>query len=327
MGRSSRSRSHSPAASRCPTACREMPSSVAASAWVRPSADQGDRLPRLVAAPVDHDGQRAEHRLGVPGVGGRRAAHGQPGRPLLGRVHGPAGAEERRAGTGPGARRQRGLHGPGADADAPAAGTHQVAGRRRRPRRDRRGPPGTRRRPSARTASTVGTAALSRGRTSATRSALRRLAFWSTVSTYGTRASLTAFIAGCKPQSLSTTSGGKPPVAIGPQPVIVTRSSDFPCRRHRRPVLVPVGVLAADRPVVLDQRLQRLGQVQHLGLAVDLHPGAVPVRRTARTARPPGPAARWPPSPAADRWRRRSAPRRPRRSVTGDSWRRPRAGG
>ena len=43
-------------------------------------------------------------------------------------------------------------------------------------------------------------------------------------------ARLTAFLARCKPQSLSATSGGNPPVAIGPQPVIVTRSRDFPWR-------------------------------------------------------------------------------------------------
>src|SRR3954453_363485 len=46
---------------------------------------------------------------------------------------------------------------------------------------------------------------------------------------------------------------------------------------HRRAVLVPVRVLAADRPVVVDQGLQRFRQVQHFRLPVDLHPRPVPV--------------------------------------------------
>jgi hypothetical protein len=36
-------------------------------------------------------------------------------------------------------------------------------------------------------------------------------------------------------------------------------------------------VLAGDRPEVLHQRLHRLGQVEHLGGAVDLHPGPAEV--------------------------------------------------
>jgi hypothetical protein len=41
--------------------------------------------------------------------------------------------------------------------------------------------------------------------------------------------SLTPFLRQCKPQSLSMTSGGKPPVATGPQRVGVIRSSALPC--------------------------------------------------------------------------------------------------
>lgn len=36
-------------------------------------------------------------------------------------------------------------------------------------------------------------------------------------------------------------------------------------------------MLAGDRPEVLHQRLHRLGQVEHLGSAVDLHPGPAEV--------------------------------------------------
>ena len=46
---------------------------------------------------------------------------------------------------------------------------------------------------------------------------------------------------------------------------------------HGLPVLVPVRVLAGDRPEVLHQRLDRLGHVEHLGGAVDLHPGPAEV--------------------------------------------------
>ena len=44
----------------------------------------------------------------------------------------------------------------------------------------------------------------------------------------GHSASLTAFMALGKAQSLSSTSGGKPPVAIGPHRVTLIRSSDLP---------------------------------------------------------------------------------------------------
>ena len=43
---------------------------------------------------------------------------------------------------------------------------------------------------------------------------------------------------------------------------------------HRLPVLVPVGVLAGDGAVVVDQRLDSVGQVDDLGVAVDLDVGA-----------------------------------------------------
>ena len=231
VGRRSRSRSHSPAASRWPTACREMPSS-AGGLRLRPArADQRDRLPRLVAAALDDDRERGQHRLGVAGVGGHDAADGQPRGPLLGGVDGPAGAEERRPRAGTGARRQRAsAPGPAPTPMLQLAGRGPAAGppRRRRPGSARtpwNSSPAVRSKPS-----TVGTAPFSRRSTSGTRSGLLRLARWSTVSTNGTRARLTAFIGRCKPQSLSTTSGGKPPVAIGPQPVIVIRSSDLPCR-------------------------------------------------------------------------------------------------
>ncbi len=319
MGRSSRSRSQSPAASRWPTACREMPSAAAASACVRPAAHEGDRLPGLVAAPLDDDGQRAQHGLRVAGVGGHGTADREPGGPLLGGVDGPAGAEERRPGAARVLVRQRA----------------SARGRRRRRCSSRptrtscsttsttssgsRGRPGTRRRPSARRPARSGRRAFSSRQDVG--DAVGGPPAGPLVHGQHVRhlASLTAFIGRCKPQSLSTTSGGKPPVAIGPQPVIVIRSSDLPWRRHRGPVLVPVGVLAADRAVVLDQRLQRLGQVEHLRLAVDLHPRAVPVRRTGRTATPPGRGGRWPPSRAADRSRRRCGPRRRRRRSPGDS--------
>src|ERR1700712_873943 len=46
---------------------------------------------------------------------------------------------------------------------------------------------------------------------------------------------------------------------------------------HRLAVLLPVGVLAADAAEVVDQGFDRLGQVDHLGGAVDLDPRPVPV--------------------------------------------------
>jgi DNA-binding MarR family transcriptional regulator/GNAT superfamily N-acetyltransferase len=49
---------------------------------------------------------------------------------------------------------------------------------------------------------------------------------------------------------------------------------------HGLAVFVPVRVLAGDRPVVLDQRLDGLRQVEHLGPAVDLDPGPSSSPRT-----------------------------------------------
>src|SRR5581483_4530535 len=43
--------------------------------------------------------------------------------------------------------------------------------------------------------------------------------------------------------------------------------------QHGGPVLVPVRVLPRDRPEVIDQWLHRVGHVDDLGVAVDLHPG------------------------------------------------------
>src|ERR1700683_3311233 len=47
--------------------------------------------------------------------------------------------------------------------------------------------------------------------------------------------------------------------------------------QHGLAVLAPVGMLAGDRPVVVHQRLDRVGQVDHLGRAVDLHPGTAEI--------------------------------------------------
>jgi hypothetical protein len=46
---------------------------------------------------------------------------------------------------------------------------------------------------------------------------------------------------------------------------------------HGLAILLPVRVLPGDAPVVLHERLQRLGHVEHLGVPVDLHVRAVPV--------------------------------------------------
>jgi adenylyl-sulfate kinase len=44
---------------------------------------------------------------------------------------------------------------------------------------------------------------------------------------------------------------------------------------HRLAVLVPVGVFAGDRPVVVDESVGGVGHVEHGGVAVDLDPGVV----------------------------------------------------
>src|SRR5215211_4486194 len=46
---------------------------------------------------------------------------------------------------------------------------------------------------------------------------------------------------------------------------------------HGLPVLVPVGVLAGDAAEVLDQAVEGLRHVQHVGVAVNLDPRTVPV--------------------------------------------------
>ena len=75
----------------------------------------------------------------------------------------------------------------------------------------------------------------------------------------------------------SASRAGKPPVATGPHRVGVIRSRLLPWARIACAVLVPVGVLAGDRAEVVDQRLEGVGQVEHLAGAVDLHPGAAEV--------------------------------------------------
>ena len=194
-----------------------------------PAPDQLDRLPRLGAAPLDHDRERGEHGLRVTGVGGDGAAHRQPGGALLGGVDGPPGAQERRAGGGPGAARQRGLTGPAPIADAPAAQPHELDHGVDDRGRDRRGRPGTRRPRCARR----------RERPEPRRSAGRarrdpvRTAPTGTLVNgehVGHRARLTPFLSTSKASELVKLPGGKPPVAIGPQSLTVTRSSDFPCR-------------------------------------------------------------------------------------------------
>src|SRR6266496_3957435 len=52
-----------------------------------------------------------------------------------------------------------------------------------------------------------------------------------------------------------------------------------PLLLHRPPVVVPVGVLAADAAVVVDQRLHRLWQRHDLGRALDLDPRPEEVAR------------------------------------------------
>ena len=92
--------------------------------------------------------------------------------------------------------------------------------------------------------------------------------------------------------------------ASGPQRVGVMRMSDLFCVAHGGAVLVPVGVLlAGDAAEVLDQGVLGLGHVEHLGLAVDLHPRRRPSRRTAPARRRGACAGRWPSWPAPGRSR------------------------
>ena len=46
--------------------------------------------------------------------------------------------------------------------------------------------------------------------------------------------------------------------------------------QHGRPVLVPVGMLARDGPVVVNERIERLGKFEHIQCPPELHPGAIP---------------------------------------------------
>ena len=75
----------------------------------------------------------------------------------------------------------------------------------------------------------------------------------------------------------SATSGGKPPVATGPQLVGVIRISDLPWSAIACVYWFPVRVLAGDGTVVVDERRGGLGHVEHLGRAVHLHPGPAEV--------------------------------------------------
>ena len=55
----------------------------------------------------------------------------------------------------------------------------------------------------------------------------------------------------------------------------VIRSSDLPCRVIAARYSSQSGCSPLIDAVVLDERLERVGQVEHLGGAVDLDPGAV----------------------------------------------------
>src|SRR3954452_11420745 len=185
VGRSSRSRSQRAAANRCPTACREMPSSAAASAWVRPSATWAiashawslrrsmmtASAPSTAWASLASVGTtpRTASRTGrcLAAWTARRAlrkARPVPARVLAGRglCTGPApipmSQPPRRTSWSPTSTTTSG------SASTPWNSSPAVRSK----------------------GSTVGTDPLSRRSTSATRSGPRRLARWSTVRTYGT---------------------------------------------------------------------------------------------------------------------------------------------
>ena len=62
------------------------------------------------------------------------------------------------------------------------------------------------------------------------------------------------------------------PARFGPARSTRIRIEHALVAHHGRPVVVPVGVLAAHGPVVVDERLERLRQVDDLGVPLDLHP-------------------------------------------------------
>ena len=84
-------------------------------------------------------------------------------------------------------------------------------------------------------------------------------------------------VANATGSSRAATSGGKPPVAIGLQRSMVMRISDLSCSRIASRYSSQFGVLTGDAAEVLDQAVERLGHVEHLGRPVDLHVLAVPV--------------------------------------------------
>src|SRR6266516_2821036 len=59
---------------------------------------------------------------------------------------------------------------------------------------------------------------------------------------------------------------------VGTGPGEVDAQDDPALALHRRPVVVPVGVLAGDPPVVVDEEFHRIGQRDDLRLALDLDP-------------------------------------------------------
>ena len=79
---------------------------------------------------------------------------------------------------------------------------------------------------------------------------------------------------------------GSRPVAIGPQRSDGEADQALALVDHGPAVLVPVGVLAGDPAEVLDQGLERLGQVEHLGRRRRPAPTARSTRRRAPAPTP-----------------------------------------
>src|SRR3954454_16877874 len=63
--------------------------------------------------------------------------------------------------------------------------------------------------------------------------------------------------------------GGEAAGGDGTPAVYVEADQRLVLAAHGLAVLVPVGVLAGDAPVVLDETVERLGHVEHLRAAVD----------------------------------------------------------
>ena len=64
------------------------------------------------------------------------------------------------------------------------------------------------------------------------------------------------------------------PAWVGPTFSMVSRMRTRCSVDHGAPVVVPVGVLAGDAAVVVDQSVHGLGEGHDLGGAIDLDPGA-----------------------------------------------------